>query len=180
MSIPNRIIYSVAKRKKVNSTDETRTQFTFSPRRCASQRYSTLAESDQLFSLERTQWPSQKSRLPQSSHSLQPSPRLRPGASSQDQVDALVALSLDKAPSFLRFTPSSGASGPGYDDQPNLTILCLCSLLFFQSLACSQSSSRSSYRPGLVTTSLFLVFCDKGNNPCSAMHSVTSCRVTTH
>lgn len=133
-------------------------------------------------SLERTQWPSQKSRLPQSSHSLQPSPRHRPGASSQDQVDALVALSLDKAPSFLRFTPSSGASGTGYDDQPNLTILCSFSLLFFQSLACSQSSSRSFYRPGLVTTALFLVcaFCDKGNNPCSAMHSVTSYRVTTH
>lgn len=170
MSIPNRILYSVAKRKKVNSTDETRTHS--SPFHLAGVHRSATALSPSPISClaqsERSgRVKSHDSHSPLTAHSHQPSPRLRPGASSQDQVDALVALSLDKAPSFLRFTPSSGASGTGYDDQPNLTILCSFSLLFFQSLACSQSSCRSFYRPGLVTTALFLVgaFCDKGNNP---------------
>lgn len=159
--------------------------FTFSPRRCASQRYSTLTESDQLFSLERTQWPSQKSRLPQSPHSLQPSPRLRPGASSQDQVDALGPRSFMFGQSSLLLEVHTFFRRLGYrirwSTEPHNTVLCSFSLLFFQSIFCSQSSSRSFYRPGLVTTALFLVsaFCDKGNNPCSAMRR-TSYRVTTH
>lgn len=125
MSIPNRILYSVAKRKKVNSMDETRTHS--SPFHLAGVHRSATALSPSPISCLAQSERSGRVKSHDSLSPLTPS-NLHPGSGpvprlrTKQTPSALLALSLDKAPSFLRFTPSSGASGTGYDDQPNLTI----------------------------------------------------------